>query len=205
MDNWYSRSMPTIKDVAPYIEEVAKVIRAMTGVKGVYITGSFLEQNHKPDYPIKDIDIIAMTAFDSGDLMAIDAGSDSPLKMSPTDLQDFGFDSQAVAFTKSYTAIKDFNVDHWAASADGKLLHWGAIPETIDEWKEVHESAEKHAHKVTGYNRLKVAKQPVESKQQWFDAFSQAVERAVGKKHVLGWYPSDLAAADALATAKQIA
>ena len=121
--------MPTIKDVLPYVEEVARTIRSMNGVEAVYVTGSVMSQAETPDYAVKDIDIIVKTTFDSGDLMAIDAGSDSPLKMNMKDLEDFGFNPEAVKFTKAYLAIVS-----WEPCSE----HMPGIPASYPAKQSVH-------------------------------------------------------------------
>ena len=197
--------MPTIKDVLPYVEEVARTIRSMNGVEAVYVTGSVMSQAETPDYAVKDIDIIVKTTFDSGDLMAIDAGSDSPLKMNMKDLEDFGFNPEAVKFTKAYLAINKHNLDHWATSRDGKLLHWGTMPESVDDWQETHEAAEKYAEKTTGYNRLKLGKQTDDIRRTWQEAYHHSVKKQMGRQSKnVGWCPSDNPADEIIQAAKLI-
>lgn len=202
-NTWYQRAMPTVKDATPFLAEIVKTISGMKGVESVHICGSYLTNENNPNYPLKDLDIIVKTDFDSGDLMAIDAGPMSPLKMASNELEDFGFNPSAVAFTKKYLTLKNFHVDHWVTSSDNKILHWGSMPESVEEWKEIHDEAENYANSVTGYNRMKLAKGNDEVKGQWREAYSHSVKKAEGKQK-LGWFPSDHPASEILATAKQI-
>jgi hypothetical protein len=205
MNNWYTRSMPTVKDVSPQMGEIARSVKAMKGVEAVYVHGSYAAHEHEPSFTLNDIDIIAATDFDSGDLLAIDAGRDSPLRINPRELEDLGFNADAVAFTKSFLGLKKYNVDHWATTGDGKLLHWGPTPESVEEWSEAHSEAEKYAQEMTGYNRMKLAKSGDEVKVQWYEAFTHSMNRGVTRKQkLLGWYPSEHPAAETLANAKKL-
>ncbi len=146
MSSWYKQAMPTVKDVTPHFDEISTEIQHLPGVESVWIWGSVLEHASQPDYTIKDLDIITKTSFDSGDLMAIDDGKYSPLRMNPKNLEDEGFNPDAVAFTKGYLAVKKCNIDHWLISSDNKLLHWGLIPESVEDWTEAHQEAEQFAN-----------------------------------------------------------
>lgn len=197
--------MPTVKDVAASVDDIARAIAALPGVTGVHIHGSYLTYADQPNYPLKDIDIIACTKFDSGDLMAIDAGRDSPLKIAATEWEDYGFHPEAVLFTKQFLGMRQHNLDHWATSSDGKLLHWGPMPESIDEWQEVHAEAEKFAEKTTGYNRKKLTKSDDAVKTQWRDAYLGAANRGISKRdRLLGWLPSEHSAEEVLANARKL-
>ncbi len=179
---------------------------ALRGVKQVYAHGSYAKHRDDPNFSLKDLDIIAVTNFDSGDLMAIDAGKDSPLKMVPSEWEDLGFNPDAVSFTKNFLGLKRFGIDHWAASSDGKLLHWGPMAETIEEWKENHTEAEKYAQTITGYNRLKLAKGAETVRAQWHEAYTHSMNRGVSKKQRLqGWLPSDHPANEILESALKLA
>ena len=197
--------MPTVKDVTAHVDEIARAVSGMPGVQNVYVHGSYLTHVDEPNYPLKDIDIIACTRFDSGDLMAIDAGRDSPLKMASSEWEDFGFNPEAVLFTRQFLGLRQYNLDHWATSSDGKLMHWGPMPESIDEWQEVHAEAEKFAEKTTGYNRKKLAKQCDATQTHWRDAYLASVNKGVTKRdRLLGWLPSDHPAEEVLTQARKL-
>src|SRR5438128_1372649 len=144
--SWYKQCMPCVKDVTPYVTEVCAGVKQLPGVSGVYLFGSYAQNRSKPTFVVKDVDVIAATNFHSGDLMAIDNSRYSALRIRPDELEDMGFDPQAVAFTKRFLSYDQFNIDHWVTSSDGKLLHWGAIPDTREEWLELHSQAEASAN-----------------------------------------------------------
>src|SRR4051812_25052981 len=112
--SWYKRAMPSRKDLSPIVDDISQQIRSIPGVTGVYVWGSYVDQSD-PNYPVKDLDIIAATSFDAGDLMAIDNSRYSALRIRPTELEDEGFNPAAVAFTKQFLAFEKYNVDHWAS------------------------------------------------------------------------------------------
>ena len=145
--------MPCVKDVQPFVNIIANEIKAISGVLQVYAWGSYVENLTNPNYIVKDLDIIAKTKFNSSDLMSIDAHKYGAIGMKPQDLEDSGFNPEAVAFTKKFLSYNKYNVDHWCISSDKKLLHWGAIPDTQEDWRELHASAEKEAQKDSGLSR----------------------------------------------------
>ncbi len=188
--SWYTKTMPTVKDVGSIYKDICAQIKTFPCVESVYIWGSLKDNLDNPSYIIRDIDVIAKTSFDSGDLMAIDTGRYSPLSMRPSDLEDEGFSPQAVDFTKKYTALQQYNVDHWAISKDMKLLHWGAIPETSEEWIDLHAEAEKRALEDTGIKRVKLFRCAEEQRKEWkttYDAFI----RSTLSSRAGGWFTSE--------------
>ena len=203
MNNWSKRYPQTISEASLVVDDTAKVIKAISGVESVFVYGSFLENKSDPNFTINDIDIIAKTKFHSGDLLAIDAGSDSPLHMKKEELEDFGFNPVAVAFTREYVKINK-DIDPWVITADNKLLHWGAMSDNIEEWKENKDLAEKYAQKLTGYNRVKVSKQDKDIQNQWHEAYKHSVKLAINNVKSKGWFLSDHPANEILKLAQKI-
>ena len=194
--------MPTVKDVTPYVKEACAEIRNVKGVQSVHLFGSYAQNQDKPNFIVKDVDIIANTNFDSGDLMAIDNSRYSALRIRPDELEDEGFNPEAVAFTKKFLSYQQFNVDHWATSRDGKLLHWGAIPETHEEWIELHTQAEKEAETATGVKRANLG-QKTAKKKEWKQSYDAYIAKFISAGRG-GWFPSDTKAEDVLSTAIRI-
>jgi hypothetical protein len=159
--------MPTVKELVPVINDICLQIKDIPGVNSVYIWGSYAENLSNPNYVVKDVDVIASTTFNSGDLLAIDNGQYSALRMKLSDLEDEGFDPRTVAFTKRFLAFDQYNVDHWATSSDNKLLHWGAIPDNQDDWRALHEEAERQATKLTGYKRADLRDSSEPKRKEW--------------------------------------
>lgn len=192
--------MPTIKDLSPVVSEICQQVRQIGGVTGVYIWGSYLDHKDQPNYVVKDLDVIASTSFDSGDLLAIDNSKYSALKIRPDELEDEGFNPQAVSFTKRFLDFNRYNVDHWASSSDGKLLHWGAIPDNQEEWAELHAQAEKRASKATGVKRADLRLRSDEQRKSWKQVYDQYITKYL-ESNTTGWYPSDHLFADILSKA----
>jgi hypothetical protein len=202
--SWYKRAMPTVKDLASVIHGVCGEIKAISGVQSVYVWGSYIEQQSQPDYAVKDVDVIACTEFDSGDLLAIDNSRYSALRIKPADLEDEGFNPKAVNFTKKFLSFEQYNVDHWATSSDGKLLHWGAIPDNQDEWRELHIEAEKRARADTGLDRACLPAASEAERKGWKSAYDSYIKKFLASS-TTGWYPSDHPVDEILATAKKFA
>jgi hypothetical protein len=187
-NSWYKKSMPTIVTVEANINNIAKNISEIDGVKSVLVWGSFVKNAQKKNSVIRDLDIIAVSNIFSEDLLSItDDNIYSPFNLSVPELEDEGFDPKAVQFTKAFINIKDYNVDHWAISSDKKLLHWGAFIENKDHWEEIKEQAEKHAQKETKTNRKNLHKASQLTKNRWTNNYNHWVN-----KHLAGmpegWY-----------------
>lgn len=197
--------MPTVSDVLAALPEVRASVSSLRGVRGVYLYGSVLDHISEPAYPVSDIDLIAETSFDSGDLLAIDAGPDSALGINPRELADLGFDPDAVTFTRLYASTRSRHVDPWATSSDGKLLHWGYTPESVDDWQESQTRAEIYASEVTGYNRLRLGAADDDVRANWWDAYRASLGKGVSKRmRRIGWVESEHPAADILAKSKKL-
>jgi hypothetical protein len=196
--------MPTVKDLTPVVAGICADIKTIGGVQSVYVMGSYLENLDNPNYAVKDVDIIAGTNFDSGDLMAIDNSKYSALRIRPSELEDEGFNPAAVNFTRKFLSFEQYNVDHWATSLDGKLLHWGAIPDSQSDWAELHTEAEKRACKATGTERSALYGSSDQKRKEWKAAYDQYIKRYLASR-LGGWYPSDHAVEEVLAKSKRFA
>lgn len=193
--SWYKRAMPSVKDLSLVIGDISQQIKAIHGVKDVYVWGSYALNIDKPAYIVKDIDIIASTEFDLGDLLAIDNSRQSALRIRHDELENEGFNPKAVAFTKQFIAFEKYNIDHWAATMDGKLLHWGAIPETAEEWEELHTEAEKRAQQEIGLKRSQLLSATDIKRKDWKQVHDQYISNMLGARSV-GWCPSNLTITD---------
>jgi hypothetical protein len=186
---WYEKAIPKIRDILPSITEACKKISNSSQVKNIYAWGSFAEKFNDMDYRIKDIDILIECDFDSGDLLAIDNSSEGSLKMASTDLEDLGFNPDAVKFTKSLLIHKVPSIDFWAISNDNKLLHWGPITETLEEWKQIKKEAEKKAESTTGLSKQEIVRLSEEDRKKWHESYESYIhEYSSGCPQ--GWYAS---------------
>lgn len=186
--NWYKKSMPTVKQVQSFIKDIAKTINGIDGVKEVRVWGSFVQNIKIPSFVLKDIDLIAVNDFYSEDLLSI---SDTTLlKTATQELEESGFDLKTVHFTRKYTSLKQYNIDHWAISSDNKLLHWGAIPSQKEDWEEIKIQAEKYASFMTGINRSKLNNSSQTMKNKWSLLYDHSMNKNLsGMPH--GWYCSN--------------
>jgi hypothetical protein len=187
--SWYKHAMTSIADLQPIVGQLCSDIGAISGVDAVYLWGSYNKNHQQPAYVVKDIDIIACTNFDSGDLLAIDNGKYSALRMHTNDLLDEGFNPQAVSFTKKYLSFEKYNVDHWATAKDGKLLHWGAIADSQEEWADLHNEAEKRATEMTGLSRGALYKACSEQRKDWREIYDSQINLHLSRRNI-GWCES---------------
>lgn len=195
--------MPTVREVSDQINQACAELKAVKGVNGVYLWGSYAQHISDPNYVIKDVDIIAATEFDSGDLFAIDASQYGALKLPPRDLEDFGFNPLAVAFTKRFLSLEKYNIDHWATSSDGKLLHWGIIPDNQEEWLELHTAAENRAKEITGLDRKDLCSSNDAKRKEWKIAYDKYVKKYLSNG-TTGWFASKNDVTEILSLAKRV-
>ena len=187
--NWYKKSMPTVDQVTPFIQEIAQTIKNINGVKEVLVWGSFLKNIKVGNFVIKDIDLIAVNDFYSEDLLSINETEPSTFKMSSTQLEDEGFDPASVNFTKQYISLTKYNIDHWAISKNDRLLHWGPVPRNKEDWKDIKVEAEKYASFMTGVNRRKLRKSSQTMRNKWSVLHDHYVNKNLSHMPY-GWYQS---------------
>lgn len=183
--SWYKNSMPKIKDVIKHLNVICNDISNITHVKKAYVWGSFLDNYNNKNFPLRDLDIIVKTNIISDDLLSVDKGSFSLKKEAAIDL---GFDPDSISFTKQYTNISNFNIDHWAISKDNKLLHWGPFIESKHEWDELKKEAEHYAEEVLGEKRQNI--KSANKLNKWMSEHDFHISLYL-KEMPQGWYESE--------------
>ena len=188
MDSWYEKCMPKIKDIKPYISNSLKDFKKTPGIKNIYIWGSYSQNIDKPEYRIRDIDVLSKTIFHSGDLISIDNKIIKEL-CSDNYLENQGYDPLAVSFSKKFLKIAK-NIDCWAISSDRKLLHWGPIFVNKKESEEMKIEAENYANKLTGIERKKVNKSSEHVRKNWYNSYFKYVNQCF-EDMPTGWYKTE--------------
>jgi hypothetical protein len=186
---WYERAIPKIGDIQPYLKEAAKNIASLNRVKNVYAWGIVAEKYDDKNFRIKDVDILIECNFDSGDLLAIDNSMQGALKIARNELEDLGFSPEAVDFTKTILKHKIPSIDFWAVSRDKKLLHWGPMTETVEEWKQVRKEAESKAETITGIKKKEIVKASESDRKKWHEAYENHIQE-YSNGCPQGWYSS---------------
>jgi len=184
--SWYKKSFLTIEHIATLLPEIKTQVMAINGVNGLYVWGSYLSHKNNPEDTIKDLDIIASTDFFSEDFFAITDDEQSPLKLVSSRLEDLGYDPELVQFTKDFLSLDKYNIDHWAISNDGKILHWGPVIEDQDEWKSVKTEAEKYASFEMGIKGKMPKKSNYAAKGRWYVLYDHHVNHYL-KDMPRGW------------------
>jgi len=176
MTTWYQTCMPRIKDIKPHINGLLKELLIHNNIKGIYIWGSYSRNIDKPNFRVKDIDVICRTKFHSGDLISID---NKIIKELCTNnyLEKQGYDPFSVKFSKEFIKIKKFNIDHWVISGDRKLLHWGPILEKKPEQEELQKNAEEYVSKKTGLDRNKINRASEDERINWYKMYSSYIKK----------------------------
>ena len=193
-NSWYKKLMPRVQDIKKQLPEMATQIKKIDGVKSVYICGSYIENEKKPDYVLRDIDIIAEVDIPSEDLLAITDNTDGQIfNMTKGELEEDGFNPTAINFTKKFTSLCENNVDHWAISSNNQLLHLGPIHDNLEDWEEAKEKSERYANVGTGSKRQKLAKQ--KTKDDWYQRFKEQFNLSFAGSP-FGWYKSSLTKSD---------
>jgi hypothetical protein len=189
--SWYKRIMPRIKDVQTSINKIAENVCAINGVQGIRIWGSCVTKKNNPNYPVRDIDIIAETEFHSGDLLSVtDNDASHPFSMSSEELENEGYNPNAVNFTKKFIDINNMNLDRWAISSDNKLLHLGPITSCQGEWDEIKKEAENDANEITGIKREKIKTASKNTQETWYSIYKRHFDSYL-KDMPDGWYQSE--------------
>lgn len=202
---WYEKSMPSIKDVKPFLEETAKSFKSTKGIKSVYVFGSFAENIEKPRYNVKDIDLVVKSSFESGDFFAIDPENNyGILNKTAEELIEEGFEPNCAIFTKKCYNLKNTPFDIWAITKDRLVLHWGDMPESVEEWKEVRKIAESQAVLETSLKREKLCSASEEERKKWKTIYDEVIKNFVNNNS-LGWYQSQSDPEEIISKSIQIA
>ena len=186
MSTWYQKCMPRIKDVEPHLKNLFKEIFSIEQIKGLYVWGSYSKNIKNSNFRVKDVDVIARTKFNSGDLISI---GEKIIKENNSDdyLENQGYDPLSIKFSKNFVDIKKFNIDHWAISSDRKLLHWGPVLINREESDEINEEAEKYAINVTGISRKKINKSSEIDIKNWYQIYCNYISQQF-QGMPSGWY-----------------
>lgn len=193
--NWYDRIMPTVREIEPLLKESSLSISSLPGVKEIRVWGSYAENYKDKATPIREVDLIVKCYFDSGDLLAIEKGPMGPFSIPASELEEEGFNPQAVKFTKGLLKSCNFNADLWCLSSDEKMLHWGPVADTVDEWKELRKQAETKAEEKTGLCKKNIRKSNEENAKEWIGIYESTL-RAFINKGPLGWYQTAFSETD---------
>ncbi len=202
--NWYKKAMPTVRQVKPFIADLAKTVKSIKGVNRVFLWGALIKNINNPKFALKNVDIIAETDFFSEDLLSIDKNPNSPFNLKKKDLLEEGFDPLAVSFTKKYTQLKKYNINHWTISNDKKLLHWGAMTENKEDYEDMSTEAEKYASFLTGKERKILFKENQQIKDRWSTLYEYYINKKLSGMPV-GWYLLNYNIKDIISETLQIA
>jgi predicted nucleotidyltransferase len=181
--------MPKVAEVSFSIKKIAKQICSDCKINKIYVWGSYAKNKNKPDFPLRDLDIITETNLEYEDLLAISDIPQLPFNLKKAQIEKEGLNSDAINFTKSFLKISYFNMDHWAFSNNGNLLHWGPILEDAKDWNETNKEIEKKILKETGLLRKDLVKAGTNKKNNWktlYDYYFDKILSGVPN----GWYLS---------------
>lgn len=187
--SWYKGSMPKVGEVSSSLKKIASQISRDCNIKKIYVWGSYAKNIHKPDFPLRDLDIIAETDLEYEDLLSIIELPQLPFNLKKAQIEKEGLNSNAINFTKSFTKISFFNMDHWAFSNNGNLLHWGPILEDAKDWNETNKEIENKILKETGLSRKDLIKMGNTKRNRWKTLYDYHFDRILSGIPN-GWYMS---------------
>lgn len=188
---WYDRTFPTVGQTLPYLKEAALEISSVKGVKDILTWGKLTQISAKPTAKIRDLNLLVKSSFDSEDLLAIDLTEGGPFSLKKEELELQGFNPRAVSFTKTYIKFANYNIDQWALSKDDKILHWGPVAETMEEWQKIRKDAEAYASTRTGISRKNLCKCSIEDRNKWKTLYEEDIQNLLCEP-VIGWYSSEI-------------
>ena len=188
MNSWYDKCMPKIKDIKPTLSVFLEDFKKTAGVKSVYIWGSYARNLNRPEFRVRDIDVLAKTTFHSGDLLAIDNNIIKGI-CSDSYLENMGYDPAAIKFSKRFTNLAK-DVDCWSISSDRKLLHWGPVFVNPSESEEMNKKAQRYAEKVTGKERHAINKSSEKIRKNWYENYSNYFKKQF-ERMPTGWYKTE--------------
>jgi hypothetical protein len=180
--------MPKVKDIKPNLSNSLNAFKEIDGVKSLYVWGSYAKNIDKPNFRVRDIDILAKTRFNSGDLLAID---DKIITANYSDnyLEDQGYDPTSIKFSRAFLDLSK-HIDCWAISSDRKLLHWGPVPSNINDSNCFSKEAEEYASRSVGITRKKINRSSEQHRKNWFDHYVKYADKYFDGMPT-GWYKTE--------------
>lgn len=188
--NWYEKLIPNVSDKKEEVSGICENISNIPECEAVYIWGSFAENFKNKTAFVREAEILIKCNFDSGDLLAIDKSSSGPFGIPNEELEDMGFNPKAVSFTRKAIKMVQPYMEIWALSRDNKLLHWGPISDTVEEWKNLRKEAEIHASNELNLNKTALKKANREEVQQWMSEYQCFIRKEIESRSPVGWYES---------------
>ena len=181
--------MPKIKDVETSIFDTLREFKKTAGIKSLYIWGSYAENIDNPNFRVRDIDVLAKTAFNSGDMLSVSKDIIAE-KRDVEYLENQGYDPLSIKFSEDFIGLSKYNIDCWAISNDRKLLHWGPILVNAADSEDVNKEAEKHASCIVGMNRKRINRSAEAYRKNWFEHYVKYVDQRF-EGMPTGWYQAE--------------
>ena len=202
--SWYKKIMPTIKEASKELPNIAKTVGDIDGINGVYVWGEYLKHKGEPAYPLRGIDIIAETDIHSEDLLSVTEDDNfHPLSMSKEALEDEGYNPDAVNLTKSLMKVKSFNIERWAISKDGKLLHLGPVTSSEDEWNDMKTDAEDSAGRYAGMDTSEIKDASKKQQESWYTSYKRHFDNCL-QGMPQGWYETNQSVDDVVSKSEKL-
>jgi len=188
LSSWYEKYMPKVRDIKPNLSNALSTFKKIDGIRSVYAWGSYAKNIDKPNFRVRDIDILAKTKFNSGDLLAID---NKIITNNYIDsyFEDQGYDPSSVKFSKAFLNLSK-HIDCWAISEDRKLLHWGPVPINLNDSKCINKEAEDYANRNVGMSRKKIGQSSEQHRKNWYNHYVKYVDKYF-EGMPTGWYKTE--------------
>lgn len=187
---WYNQAIPRIRDFKAVLNKFVQSSKNYKFIKNIYVFGEYVTKFKDQNYRIKDIDILIDTDIYSGDLLAIDNSQDGALCVSHDMLEDLGFNKYAVGFTENILKHKINNIEFWVGSSDDKVLHWGPMGDTLEDWYRLKREAETKAEIATRLKKAQIVRANEDLQQKWNEAYDSFMASHT-QDCPQGWYESE--------------
>lgn len=137
---WYSNLIPSAKNV---FQDLSTQSSCASLSHTIYAWDDLAKNAHSEKQKIRVADLLVNTDINYQDFLSIETGDMNPFSMSREEMEDLGFNPEAVTLTKKYIKVQSkIPVNHWLLCNNEHLLHWGPISDSVEEWKKVRRKAE---------------------------------------------------------------
>lgn len=170
---WYDLAIPRISDVQKHLDYMFSKLKAYEQVKSIYACNEFAEKLHNTNARLRQFDVLLESNFESGDLLAYDHKIVDLKKASYTELEDLGYNPYAILFTNDMLSLKTACMDVFCTSSDDKILHWGPVGDTIEDYKNLQKEAEAMAEEITGFSEKSFKNLTSEQRTRWQNVYNK--------------------------------
>lgn len=146
MKNWFKEIACPIYDSNNKIDYTKLIPKKsiMPGIDKIYIFGSVIESIKKKKSLVEEIDVLYKSCQNYSDFLTVDDNIINK-KIAKKTCEKLGYNYEAVKVSKIINKYQNSFINHWILTDDNKLIHWGPISETKEEYDCLKKEAKKYA------------------------------------------------------------